>query len=206
MSSSNLHVGDYSLQTLGSIDLQSTGNHLAIDAGGEEGVLSLSAADAAAIQSGSAIINLTNEDEATGIVSVQAGELGTVKLGVGAPIVGSFITLEPEMITISVGAPGAGASITLTPESITLKVAEVTFSITPGGIFEDVAECTREHTPEGHNLTAAETEFNVGVQGESKELPTAECEVEAGKVHNETLGSDTTDALKNNDAGIMMQV
>jgi hypothetical protein len=93
----------------------------------------------------------------------------------------------------------------MTPESITLKVAEVSFSITPEGISEAVAETTRGVTPAGHNMAAAETECNIGVQGWSFEGPTASQEVDGGAENNETLGSQSTDALKNEDAGLSME-
>ena len=79
-------------------------------------------------------------------------------------------------------------------------------TLSPEGITESVAEVTREVTPQGHNFTAAETEMNIGVQGFAQEGPTDASEVEGGVVENETLGSHTTDALKNEDAGIAMEV
>ncbi|MGE3805441.1 MAG: hypothetical protein AB7K24_12270, partial [Gemmataceae bacterium] len=75
---------------------------------------------------------------------------------------------------------------------------------TPEGIVEEVAEASREVTAEGHNFTAAETELNVGVEGLSAALPTQEEEVEGGVEINETLSALTTEAAKEEDAGIIM--
>jgi hypothetical protein len=206
MPKDNLHIGDVNTLAAGSINLQSTGKGITIDAGGLEGSLQLSGATTAGMQSGAAALVLSNEEEEIGKAVLTVGEIGTVQLGCGPPELGAMITLEPEAIVISCGAPGVGAAIRMTAESITLSVAEVTFTMTPAGIIEEVAECNREHTPEGHNLMAAETEFNIGIQGESKELPTAECEVEGGLVHNETVGEQTSDAMRSQDAGITMTV
>jgi hypothetical protein len=206
MSENNIHIGDYNLQAAGSINLQATGQRVNIDAGGLEGALMMSGATTASLQSGAAVLALSNEETEIGKAVLTVGEIGTVQLGCGVPEIGAFITLEPEAVIITCGAPGVGASIRMTPESITFQVAEVTFTMTPAGIVEDVAECSRELTPQGHNLTAAETELNVGVQGETKALPTEESEVEGGTVDNETMGSHTSDAMRNEDAGVMMQV
>jgi hypothetical protein len=203
MARQNYNITDLIMETLGNVMINGQGNQVAITASGTEGAASLKGAVAAGVFSGPAMVACNSEAE-EGSVAIQAGEVGTVKIGVGPIEAPTMISLAPEELTISVGVPGAGASITLTPESITLKVAEVTFTLTAEGITEDVAECTRELTPEGHNLTAAETEFNVGVQGETAEEPTKEEEVEGGTVENETLGSDTTDAAKNEDAGIIV--
>lgn len=206
MPSANLNIGDYSVQSLGTINIQSTGPQINVEAGGLDSALVMSGQIAATMQSGPAILSLTNEADVVGSASLQAGELGNVKLGVGLPEIGAFVTLEPELITLSVGAPGVGACIKMTPESITFSVGEVMYTMTPAGIVEDVAECSRELTAEGHNLTAAETEFNVGVQGESKELPTADAEIEGGSAINQTLGDLTTDAALNADSAITMMV
>lgn len=206
MPDNNLHIGDYTLQCAGSIILQGYGDEVGIDAAGLESGLRMSGATSATLQSGAAVLCLSNTGVEIGTAVLTVGEVGTVQIGCGVPLVGANIILEPEAISITCGAPGAGASIKMTPESITFQVAEVTMTITPAGIVEEVAECSREHTPEGHNMVAAETEFNVGVQGETKELPTEESEVEGGTVDNETMGSHTSDAMRNEDAGVMMTV
>jgi hypothetical protein len=206
MPDNNLHIGDYNLQCAGVICVQGFGDEVGIDAAGLTSALRMSGATSATVQSGAAVLCLSNTAVEIGTAILTVGELGSVKIGCGVPLVGANIVLEPEAISITCGAPGVGASIKMTPESITFQVAEVMMTITPAGIVEEVAECSRELTAEGHNLTAAETEFNVGVQGETKELPTEESEVEGGTVDNETMGSHTSDAMRNDDAGIMMTV
>jgi hypothetical protein len=168
------------------------------------GSLVMSGAATAGMQSGPAILSLSNEEDEIGNAVLTVGELGSVQLGCGIPELGAMIKLEPEGIIISVGAPGVGASIKMTPESITFQVAEVTFTMTPAGIVEDVAECSRELTPEGHNFQAAETEVNIGVEGEMKELPTSEAEVEGAAMLNETMADQCFDAMLDQEAGIMM--
>lgn len=202
----NLHIGDYNLQVAGDMNLQAQGTRLAVSAAGEGGSLMLTGASQAGMQSGAAVLALSNEDEEVSNAVLTVGEVGSVKLGCGVPEIGAQVALEPEAVIITCGVPGVGASIKMTPESITFQVGEVTFTITPAGIVEDVAECSRELTPQGHNLTAAESEFNLGVQGESKAIPTQESEVEGGTVQNETMGSHTSDAMYNADAGITMTV
>ncbi|MGE3809618.1 MAG: hypothetical protein AB7K24_33555 [Gemmataceae bacterium] len=204
MARQNYNVTDLIIETLGSIMMNGQGDQVLINASGTEGAASLRGAKSCGMFTGPAMVAMQSTGDAEGQVAIQAGEAGTVKIGVGPLEASTMISLAPEELTISVGPPGAGASITLTPESITLKVAEVVFTLTAEGITEDVAECTRELTPEGHNLTAGETEFNLGVQGETAEGPTKEEEIEGGNVENETLGSDTTDAAKNEDAGIII--
>ncbi len=206
MPSDNLNIGDHNHHVLGSINIQSTGPLITVEAGGLESALVLSGATAATMQSGPAILSLSNEADVVGSASLQAGEVGSVKLGVGLPEIGAFVTMEPEFIKLSVGAPGVGSMIEMTPESITFKVGEVSFTMTPAGIVEDVAECSRELTPEGHNFTAAETEVNVGVAGVVQEAPTAEAEIEAGAVLNAALSDETIDAAKSLEAAIMMVV
>lgn len=204
MNEEKYYVGDYSMNVVGTLSLVSTGPRVIISASGELGSLIMNASKSAGMFCGPAVLSLVQEDPAQGQVALLAGEAGTIKLIAGPPLEGAVISMMAEEISLSVGAPGTGSSIVMTPESVTIKVAEVTFTITPEGITEDVAEVTREMTAEGHNLTAAETEFNVGVQGESKEGPTKTEEVEGGAVENETLTSNTTDAAKNDDAGIMI--
>lgn len=145
-----------------------------------------------------------------------------VKIRTGPKEAGCVIEMLPEMLSITVGEPGAGASIKITPESITFKVAEVTYTMTPEGITEtvaevvrevtaegiteDVAEVTREMTPEGHNFTAAETEYNVGVEGFTAEGPLKTHETEGANTENTTIGTEATDAVQTDSAGVAMDV
>lgn len=204
MPSNDLNIGDYALQSTGSIDIQTTGAAINVTAAGEGGALLLTAQSTALLQSGSAIFNLSAGEGPNGNATLISGVAGSVKIASGVPDAGAAILLEPEMVTISVGAPGAGASIKLTPESITFAVGEITFTMTPGGIVEDVMECSRELTPEGHNFTAAETELNVGVAGQTGEAPMSDSEVEAGAVVNATLCDQTIDAAMTMEAATMM--
>lgn len=206
MAQNEINVGDYTCQSLGRIDLQSSGAGITIAANSLQGALMLNGTGGACLQSGPAFLGLSNEAGAAGNAALQVGELGTIKIGSGVPDLGSSITLEPELLTLAVGAPGVGASIKLTPESIIFKVGQVSFTMTPAGIVEDVLECTREVTAEGHNFMAAETEFNVGVAGETKEAPTCEAEVDAGAVVNATLCDQTIDAALSVEAATMMVV
>jgi hypothetical protein len=204
MADKNLQIGNYDLRALGRVFIVSTGAGIVANAAGAEGNILLGAGASVGAFSGPAMWLLENNEPLAGKVTIQAGPEGSVKLGVGPPIAGALITMGPEELTLSVGPPGVGASIKLTPESITLKVAEVSLTLTPEGITEDVAEVSREVTPEGHNFTAAETEMNIGVAGITSESPTRQDEVEGGNVVNETLGTHSTDAVKNVDAAILM--
>lgn len=201
-----IHIGKSSLHATEDVTVQSANGNVVIGAGGEKNSVVITGGSAVGIQSGPAVLSLSNDGATTGTAVLTVGETGQVQLGAGVPIVGAFVKLEPEAVLISCGAPGVGAAIKMTPESITFSVGEVTFTMTPGGIVEDVAECTREITPEGHNFTAGETELNIGVQGFSGAFPTAEREAEAGVVHNETMLEHTCDAARNDDAGILMVV
>lgn len=200
----HMDICDHAHQTTGTIQMMSSGPGIELDACGPESTISLSGNVGATMQSGPAILSLTNTEGVTGQASLQAGELGVVKLGVGLPEIGSFVTLEPEMITLSVGVPGVGASIKMTPESITFAVGEITYTMTPGGIVEDVMECTRELTPEGHNFMAAETELNVGVAGQVSEAPTSEATAEVSAVIEATVLDQTAAAELTVDAAISM--
>ena len=218
-------VGDSMTNVGGSYTLMAFGEGIFLSGAGDGTAVHLSADSAIGLYCSPAEVAITSSDEATvGRIGLAAGELGSIQMTAGTPEVGTIVTAEPESLTLSVGvvdlgacikltpesinlsvgAPGAGASISMTPESITLKVGELSLTLSLEGIVEDVSECTRELTPEGHNFTAAETEFNIGVPGQTSEGPTEEAEVEAGTVENETLGSDTTDAAKNADAGIIV--
>lgn len=219
----HLSVADWGVAADGDVTLVSTGDTIYIGGQGSATSVLVDATATASVYCGPAQVVLTNT-EGGGNIAATVGTEGAIQMLAGPPVEGSYVSMDaegmtlrlgvidlgalikltPESITLSVGPPGVGASIKLTPESITLQVAEVTLVLTPEGIAEEVAEVTRAVTPEGHNLTAAETEFNVGVQGETLEGPTKEQEIEAGTVENETLGSVTTDALKNEDAAIII--
>ena len=128
------------------------------------------------------------------------------------------ITMSAEKLELSMGPPGTGSMITMTDESITFKVGEVVISITPEGIVstsptvevncedtnisisaeginEQVAEVTREMNVEGHNFTAAETEFNVGVEGFVGEGPVKASETEGAEAQNSTMHANIADAM-----------
>lgn len=202
----NIHIGKASTHVTEDITIQSANGHVVIGTSGIDKSVVITGAAGAGMQSGPACFSLTNDANTIGTAVLTVGELGSVQLGAGVPIIGAFVKLEPEAVLISCGAPGVGASIKMTPESITFQVGEVTFTMTPAGIVEDVAECTRELTPEGHNFQAAETEVNVGVEGICVAVPTEEREAEAGAVHNETMLTHTSDAMRNDDAGILVTV
>lgn len=203
--------GDYALNAEGDIYVAACGDALVLEASGAatnefQGAVNVVASTMFSAVAGSTLFAMIGESESSGQIGLVAPPEGSIKFGCGVPDMGPRVNMEPETITLQIGAPGGGASITMTPESITLRVAEVSLTLTPEGITEAVAEVTREVTPEGHNMTAAETEFNVGVQGVAWEGPTETQEVEGGAVENETLGSHTTDAAKNEDAGIALEV
>ncbi len=207
MSDSNYHVGDYALKTTGNMSLSCDGPIAAVQAVGEESSLTLTATQSVAVFSGDAMAVVENTEPEAGNAALSVGTAGKITLAAGEPGEGVMIRLQgPELLEMSVGVTGEGASITMTPESITFKVAETTLTLTPGGIVENVDEVTREVSAEGHNFTAAETEMNIGVQGQTGEGPTDSSEIEGGTLENETLGSHTTDAMKNEDAGIAMEV
>lgn len=196
--------GPHRLEAWGTVTIISHGEGTYISSQGEEGLLSLTAESTAALVAGPAGVILSNEEVGMGVVNITPGDLGTLKMFAGPLDLGSLIEMTPEYVKISVGPPELGTSITMTDESITLAVAEVTMTLTAEGITEDVAEVSREVTPEGHNFTAGETELNVGVEGLVAEVPTSEEEVDGGTVVNETLASQSTDAAKEEDAGIII--
>ena len=224
LGSDSLHdvLGNWALSVAGDGTLSARGGCLYVSARGKSTDLYLDATGVVSIAAGIAQIAMTTSEEVMGKVEVASGPEGTIsmlsglpELGshievasewtsiqVGVPDLGANVKLTPESIELTVGAPGEGSSISMTPESITFKVGEVTVTITPEGVTEEVLSTTREATPEGHNLTAAETEFNVGVEGVASEGPTKLEETEGGTVENETLGADSTDALKNEDAAV----
>lgn len=203
MGEENTVIGSYRLESSLDLSVISRGETLSIRAISESGNVLLDGSQSVSVMSGPAFLAVEN-DEIGGKAILCGGELGTVINCVGPPLAGAQIKMMPELVTIRVGPPGTGASIVLTPESITFKVGEVTMSITPAGIVEDVAEVTRETTAEGHNFTAGEAEFNLGVEGETKEAPVKAEEIEGGASENDTLSQHSVDAVKNEDAAIEM--
>lgn len=196
---------DRRLAAGGSLTLTAGGDGLTLAGQGDETAVTILSPVAISLFCGTAQLAVAAADEgASGSIGLAAGGEGTVLLTAGLPDLGSRLEAAPETLTLAVGPPGAGASITLTPESITLRVGEVTLVLTAEGIAEDVLEVTRAVTAEGHNFTAAEVELNVGVEGWAFEGPAKLDEVEAGTVDNETLGVEATDAVKNEDAAILL--
>lgn len=217
----SLEVGNYEVAADGGINLRAAGSIL-LEATEESGFILMDATTLASMRSGAAKLVLDGADPAmavltsgsTGTTRLRAGILDVgsdlqlmpeeTTLQVGEPELGALLQMTPESITLSVGVPGEGASLTMTPESITLKVSAFTWTLTLDGITEEVAEVTREVTPEGHNMTAAETELNVGVQGQTFEGPTKESEVESGDVRNQTLLEETSDATANVNSAVII--
>ena len=121
---------------------------------------------------------------------------GGLELKFGDGLTGPRIVLTETSLQLAIGPPEVGASITLTEESIKLMIAEVVHTITPMGITEDVAECTRELTAEGHNFEAAETELNVGVTGITSSCPINLAEAEASNTSSTALYTEESEATK----------
>ena len=136
-------------------------------------------------------------------------------------------SITNEAINLSVGVPNVGPSITITPESIIFKVGEATMTMTVQGIFmvaptvgvacgqtnivineigitEQNGENFRVLNDEGHSLSAAETELNVGVEGVVSEAPTMAVEFEASSELSATENSITGDAMLSLEAGMIM--
>lgn len=196
-------IGEYEVEASTDLTMIARGNKLSLRAISETGNVMVDATRTVTIMSGPAFVAVEN-DLVGGKAVVCGGELGTVMHMVGPPLAGAQIKMLPELVTISVGAPGAGSSIAMTPESITLKVGEVTLTLSPAGIVEDVAEVSRETTAEGHVLTAAESVFNVGVSGITKEGPTDEAEIEGGAELNISLLNQTADGVNTQEASVTM--
>jgi hypothetical protein len=201
-----IHIGKSSMHATEDVTVQSANGNVVVGAGGANGAVVITGGSATGMQSGAAMFSLKNDGGTTGTAVLTVGTTGQIQLGAGVPLLGAFVKLEPEAVIISCGAPGIGAAIKMTPESITFSVGEVSFTMTPAGIVENVAECSRELTPEGHNFTAGETELNIGVQGFSGAFPTESREAEAGVLHNETMLSHSSDAMRSDDAGILVTV
>lgn len=136
-------------------------------------------------------------------------------------------TITNKAINLSVGVPDVGPSITITPESIIFRVGEATMTMTAQGIFmvapavgvacgqtnivineigivEQIGENARILNDEGHSLSAAETELNVGVEGLVSEAPTMAVEFEASSELSATENSITGDAMLSLEAAITM--
>jgi len=136
-------------------------------------------------------------------------------------------SITNEAINLSVGVPNVGPSITITPESIIFKVGEATMTMTVQGIFmvaptvgvacgqtnivineigitEQNGENFRVLNDEGHSLSAAETELNVGVEGVVSEAPTMAVEFEASSELSATENSITGDAMLSLEAAMIM--
>lgn len=216
-----LEIGDYEIAADGQIYLRAAGSVL-MEATQEGGTLLMDADTVASIRCGATKLILQGSETAeavltsgsTGTTRLRAGILDVgsdlqlmpeeTTLQVGEPELGALLQMTPESISLSVGVPGEGASLTMTPESITLKVSAFTWTLSLDGITEEVAEVTREVTPEGHNMTAAETELNVGVQGQTFEGPTEESEVEASSARNQTILEETSDATANVNSAVII--
>jgi hypothetical protein len=166
------------------------------------------------------IVALGEVPEQSGVIYVDAnygvsisagGETGKAVLRLNGAEGLPAISLEGGLdgsITLHAGAPGAGPMIKLLadPPSIVFQVGEVIVTISEEGIVEEVAECTRELTPEGHNLTAGETEENINVTGHDTEAPVEGEVKEGGEADAKVLTTDETAGPSNVDAGITMDV
>jgi hypothetical protein len=194
--------GEHLIQSGADLVLASTFGNVRLMAHYSEGNVIISGAGSASMDCGPAALWLKSSTPLAGTVILEAGIGGTVTITSGPPFEGPSIETTPETITLSVGA----SKIVMTPASITLMVAEATYTLTAEGIAETLGEVTRAVTFQGHNLTAGETEFNLGLQGETKEGPTMTSEAEGGSLENQTLASNTTNAMKNEDSGIEMTV
>lgn len=204
MPQNELNIGDYNLHALGNIDIHSTGPHVKVEATGAKSALSLSGTKAITMQSGPALLAMSNDSATAGAVTLQAGAMGTLKLGVGLPHIGSFLTMEPDALSLSVGPEGLGASIKMTPDSITFKVGEATFTMSPASISEEVLTSSRAVNAQGHNFTAAETELSVGVAGIENAAPMLQSKADAAHSSGATLCDQSVDAALNVDSAMMM--
>jgi len=205
MSSHNESLtGDYSIHTNGDVTLNAEGANMLLCASSIDGNVNVAAGSAVNLASGGASLSVCEQDEVGGTVLVCGSEIGSIRMSVGLPVVGSQMEMGPEEITLTVGPPGVGASITMGPEEIIFRVAETEFRMTPLGISESVMECQREHTAVGHELLAGETSVSYTLEGELKDLPLQTSSVEGGSVIEETIGDHSTSALKNIEASVLM--
>ncbi|MCZ2340360.1 MAG: hypothetical protein LC104_01025 [Bacteroidales bacterium] len=216
-----LEIGDYEIAADGQIAFRAN-NSVLMEATEDGGSVTVDADTVASMRSGATKLILQGKETAEAVLT--SGDTGTTRLRagildvgsdlqlmpeettlqVGEPELGALLQMTPESISLSVGVPGEGASLTMTPESITLKVAAFSWTLSLDGITEEVGEVTREVTLEGHNMTAAETVFNVGVQGVTSESPTHESEVEASSARNQTILEETSDATANVNSAIII--
>ena len=204
MPSENLHIGDYRLQAAGKMHLASEGQYFSLCATGIDSKLALRGESCVTVQSGCTVLTMSNDEPTGGMVTLQGGLTGSVKLGVGPPDIGARVSLEPTAITLALGPPGIGACIKMTPVSIIFQVAETSYEMTPTGIVEKMAATQRELSPIGHTLTAAETELGVAVQGVSYSAAMVQTSAEAVAKGEETLGNYATDAIKQVQNGMLM--
>ena len=152
---------------------------------------------------------------------------GGVNISYGTAGNEGIASITNKAINLSVGVPDVGPSITITPESIIFRVGEATMTMTAQGIFmvapavgvacgqtnivineigivEQIGENSRILNDEGHSLSAAETELNVGVEGVVSEAPTMAVEFEASSELSATENSITGDAMLSLEAAITM--
>lgn len=204
MGERGITIGNFKQQITGSMKLVSHGFRTVIRAAGPEGALLMAGKKFVNLMCGSGMLTMQATDGPGTAITLQGGETGSVKLGVGALEVGAFITMEPESIKISVGAPGAGSSIMLTPESLTIKVGAVSYSMTTANVTEIVEDSTRELNADGHLMIAAETEVNIGAAGLEEEAPIRTAEIDGAATDNATEVTLAADAAHNVDAGVQM--
>ncbi|UUO06645.1 hypothetical protein M4951_25290 [Blastopirellula sp. J2-11] len=165
--------GTHTVCAYGGIFLESRGYGLDLVASGDAGTVTINGETNVQMVSGTGMIAVAGGEESN-TICISAGEMGTIKQVVGAPMAGAQIAMTPEEITISVGPVGEGASIMMTPESIVFKVADIMLSITPEGITEVVDDSMRSITAAGHVLEAADGSFEVTPAAISLEAPTIE--------------------------------
>lgn len=153
-------------------------------------------------ESGTVTISALGEDgnlELVGgnVIDGARGNFNTdgLSLQFGVDEVGPRIDMDETGCTIRVGPLVGGAQIKLTAVSILLQVGTNQFEISEEGIAELVGAVTRTMTAEGHDLTAASTILNVGVEGITDTSPIKESEVEAGNSNNFVLDEVVIDGV-----------
>ena len=146
-------------------------------------------------------------------------------LAYGLPETLAAIALTPAGLTLSVGPPETGAMIEMTAGSILLKVGETEIALTPAGIVskapliessceeskvsmgpqgisESVAEVSRNITPAGHVLSAAEVAMNVGVAGVTSTGPTSSGTFEAAAEVSAATLTQAAEGVASQDAPV----
>src|SRR5687767_7752538 len=98
MPSDNLFIGDYRLQSAANVEMSSAGEHFTLYATNPLALLSLRSQGCIVVGAGGAVLTLNNDSPIGGAVTLQGGTEGTVKIGVGLPLVGAEAVLEPEQI------------------------------------------------------------------------------------------------------------